>query len=131
MNTRAEQLLRHKREDLVGHNIWEMLPHMVGSLIYQKLHYVMQTQENIHFETFYEPWQIWYDVHLYPTPGGVSVYYNDVTRYKRIEVALHTSQARFRRIFATNFIGMTVSDMAGNILEANDAFLSMIGYTQT
>ncbi|WP_166507403.1 PAS domain S-box protein [Nostoc sp. 106C] len=43
---------------------------------------------------------------------------------------LQASEARFRRLAESNIIGVIVADMNGAIIEANDAFLTMIGYTR-
>ena len=45
-------------------------------------------------------------------------------------VALRKSEARFRRLTESGIIGITVSNLAGRIDEANDAFLSMVGYSR-
>nr|WP_237741488.1 PAS domain S-box protein [Anabaena sp. PCC 7108] len=40
------------------------------------------------------------------------------------------SESKFRRLKTSNIIGVILADMNGKILEANDAFLKMVGYTQ-
>src|SRR5262249_44188094 len=37
-------------------------------------------------------------------------------------------EARIRRLVDANIIGIVISDLDGRILEANDAFLRMVGY---
>lgn len=44
------------------------------------------------------------------------------------EAQLRQSETRFRRLVESNIIGVLFPDLAGNVLEANDAFLQMIGY---
>jgi PAS domain S-box-containing protein len=44
--------------------------------------------------------------------------------------ALRASEARFRRLSESGIIGITIANAAGCILEANDAFLTMLGYTR-
>ena len=46
------------------------------------------------------------------------------------EDALLRSQTRFRRLSEAGFLGVTRADMGGRVLEANDAFLALIGRTQ-
>ncbi len=41
------------------------------------------------------------------------------------------SEARFRRVVESNIIGIIFWDASGNITEANDAFLEMVGYTRS
>ncbi|HEY0753611.1 MAG TPA: PAS domain-containing protein [Ktedonobacteraceae bacterium] len=54
----------------------------------------------------------------------------DVTDLKQIEEALVESEGRFRRFIESNIIGITFDDLEGNIHEANDAFLTLVGYTR-
>src|ERR671933_232556 len=42
--------------------------------------------------------------------------------------ALQESEARFRRLVESNMIGIILADLSGNITEANDAFLELVGY---
>lgn len=44
--------------------------------------------------------------------------------------AQRQSEARFQRLFDVNLIGAIVADTDGNITDANDAFLTMVGYTR-
>jgi PAS domain S-box-containing protein len=54
---------------------------------------------------------------------------HDVTARRQAEQALRKSERRLRKLVEANIIGITVSDEE-NIVEANDAFLQMIGYTR-
>ena len=52
----------------------------------------------------------------------------DVTEGKRAERALRESEAKTRRLVDANIIGIFIWDFEGRIIEANDAFLRMVGY---
>ena len=54
----------------------------------------------------------------------------DVTERKNVEAALRESEAKFRRLVDANVIGVIIANIEGSILEANTAFLSLIGYNQ-
>jgi two-component system, cell cycle sensor histidine kinase and response regulator CckA len=49
---------------------------------------------------------------------------------KRAEAALLESEARFRRLSESGVLGIVISNVAGSILEANDAYLKMVGYSR-
>ncbi|HLQ76353.1 MAG TPA: PAS domain S-box protein, partial [Terriglobia bacterium] len=52
----------------------------------------------------------------------------DLTERKHAEQALRASEAKIRRLFDANIIGVLIWDIDGRIVEANDAFLRLVGY---
>lgn len=54
----------------------------------------------------------------------------ELAERQRIEKELRESEARFRRLFESNMIGIMFWDLKGAITAANDAFLDTLGYTQ-
>jgi len=64
-----------------------------------------------------------------PRPPGVREVQQNITERKKSEEALRESEQRFRRLVDSNIIGVIIANMEG-IIEANDIFLQMIGYTR-
>jgi PAS domain S-box-containing protein len=64
-------------------------------------------------------------------PDGVATVSSikDVTNERATQNALKASEAKFRGIFESNMIGIAFSNLE-RIIEANTAFLNMIGYTK-
>ncbi|HEY9667112.1 MAG TPA: PAS domain S-box protein [Coleofasciculaceae cyanobacterium] len=56
--------------------------------------------------------------------------FQDITARKRLENELRQSEARFRRLVESNIIGVFFPDLEGNISDANDAFLQIVGYNR-
>lgn len=54
----------------------------------------------------------------------------DISENKKNEEALRRSEAQWRRLVESNPIGVVLEDFDGRILEANDNYLQMIGYTR-
>jgi len=50
--------------------------------------------------------------------------------HRKSEGALRASEARFSRLAQSGIIGIVTGDVSGEIVEANDAFLRMVGYTR-
>jgi two-component system sensor histidine kinase/response regulator len=61
---------------------------------------------------------------------GVQGMFWDVTARELAEEARRHSDARFRRLVESNIIGVITENLDGRLLEANDAFLQMVGYTR-
>jgi two-component system, cell cycle sensor histidine kinase and response regulator CckA len=49
---------------------------------------------------------------------------------RQAEEALRESEARFRRLADSGIIGIVTADVQGNILDANEAYLSIVGYSR-
>ena len=61
---------------------------------------------------------------------GVVVVFRDQTEERRAEQALRESEQRASRLVQSGVVGIVISDPEGNIHEANDAFLSIVGYSR-
>lgn len=55
----------------------------------------------------------------------------EIEEHKRTEKALSESEMRFRTIFEEAGMGIVLTDMSGQILESNEAFIRMMGYTES
>ena len=56
--------------------------------------------------------------------------FTDITERKQAELALQRSEQQFRSIFESGMIGIHFWDRQGNVTEANDAYLRMVGSTR-
>lgn len=61
---------------------------------------------------------------------GVVLVFHDVSEKKKAHAALRESERRFRLWTELNVIATGVSDLVGTFLEANDALLTLLGYTR-
>ncbi|GIW94677.1 MAG: hypothetical protein KatS3mg110_2718 [Pirellulaceae bacterium] len=61
---------------------------------------------------------------------GVQGIFWDVTHRFQLEEARRRSDARFRRLVESNIIGVIIARLDGTVLDANGAFLQMVGYTR-
>jgi two-component system cell cycle sensor histidine kinase/response regulator CckA len=63
-------------------------------------------------------------------PIGSVVTFLDIAERKRAEMALQGSEARLRRLVESNIIGISTGDLSGKLIDANDAYLRLLGFTR-
>src|SRR3954447_9107599 len=85
VNAEAETIVGRKREELLGGLLWERMPSLVGSVFQENFEKVMAEHLAIEFEAVDATGKIWYDVHAYPSNGGVSVFFRDISERKKSE----------------------------------------------
>jgi PAS domain S-box-containing protein len=80
---------------------WELFPETIGTNLEHTYRTVMQTHIPQHIEHFYEPFDVWIDVHIFPTDEGVVLYYRDITDRRGAEFLRETSSRRLLQVLET------------------------------
>ena len=74
------------------------------------------------FEAFYPPHDRWYEVHAFPSPEGLSVYFRDIGERKRHEQKLRASEERRRLALDSAELGAWNIDSASQTLATDERF---------
>src|SRR5438309_7650681 len=85
VNPEAEKLLGRRRQDLIGREIWSEFLELNGGVFEHSCRRVLSEQAAVEFESSDATGKLWFEVHAYPSGGGVSVFLRNVTERKRIE----------------------------------------------
>jgi len=101
VNRQAEVLLGRSREDLLGKNHWEEYPETIGTELEQNFRHSIAENVTERFEFFFPPHNRWYEIHAYPSPNGLSVYFRDVSQRRRDEAAIRESEEKLRLLADT------------------------------
>ncbi|MFC0263632.1 PAS domain S-box protein [Fontibacter flavus] len=102
-NKEAELVLGKSRNEMIGQNLWEKYADAIDSDFYRQYHESMETGRNLSFEEYYPTLQKWFEVSVYPSQDGLSVYFKDVTLRKEADIRLHQANERFEKVTeATN-----------------------------
>jgi PAS domain S-box-containing protein len=69
------------------------------------------------------------EAHLSPEDGSCRLAMSDITECSRVEAALRESDTRYRTILRTAMDGFWLVDMQGRLLEVNETYCRMSGYS--
>ncbi len=101
----------------------------------------METRIPHHFEFFGVRRQEWYNISVYPSGDGISVFWRDITNNKQVEAQrdrllranrdqlemLYRERTRLESVLNQSPLGIMVADMEGNIQFWNPAAQQMLG----
>jgi PAS domain S-box-containing protein len=90
-NTRAEQLLQHRRDALLGRVLWTEFPELLGTRLNEAAATATFPSEQVVLEDFSPALGRWLEIRVHPGPNGISVSLADVTGRR-------TRQGRTRRL---------------------------------
>ncbi len=84
-NRAAEEGTGLKREHVLGKNVFEIFPNARDAELGEKYRTAMEKKIFQSIETSYrdERFEAWYDIRVYPTENGISVFFQDITEQKR------------------------------------------------
>jgi PAS domain S-box-containing protein len=95
LNATAERLLGHRREELLGRCLWDVLPSLRGTVYETSYRAAVESGEPVDFEAPAATGSDnWYEVRAWPAPDGLAVYSLDVSERRRAQAAVQRATAR-------------------------------------
>ncbi len=117
------------RSELIGKNIWKMLPEEHSSQLKALYEKAMKSQYPTHVEIYNSATKQWFNKHFYPSSDGLSVFFQEITERKYQESLLSTSEMKYRLLFDNNPLPMWVYSLDTlQFLDVNEAALLHYGY---
>jgi len=120
VNQRAAELLDSPPEELLGTSLWDAFPGAIGSRFEEKYRHALERQETVTFLEHCEPMGSWFEMRVFPSESGLSLYFRDVTDRKERELR---REAVFENTY--QFTGLMEPD--GTLVEANETALAFGG----
>ncbi|MEG4441014.1 PAS domain S-box protein [Microcoleus sp. AT9_B5] len=130
VNHQAIELLGRPKAELIGKKIADIFPCAVDLPFYKMAAKALAEKVTIEYEEFVPLWNKWLKMRFYPSDSGLSGYIQDVTERKQTGAALQASEEKLRMLAEANLIGIIFGDVDGGIIEANDEFFRIVGYTR-
>ena len=87
-NSVAEKISGNKKEDIIGHSLWEVYPELKGTTFEQGYQEAFDTQKAIRMEAYYPKANYWNELSIYPSETGLSVFVKMINERKNAELQL-------------------------------------------
>jgi PAS domain S-box-containing protein len=84
-NQAAQEVSRTPLEAMLGKTMWEAFPGTIGNQFEIQYRRSLSEQIAVDFEEYYAPFDLWLEVHVYPSPTGLSLFFRDINDRKKIE----------------------------------------------
>jgi PAS domain S-box-containing protein len=88
VSAKAAQMLGRGPVDLIGRELLAEFPNQRGQLLCEAYRKAFSAQEAASLEDYSPDDDRWFEHRLYPTPGGLSVFFHDITEKKQAEALL-------------------------------------------
>lgn len=138
VNQQATKHLHKTREELLGQVLWDVFTELaeLNLLVYRELRRAMREQVAVRFEDFNPTLNRWFEVHAYPIPEGLAVYFQDITDRRNVESALRENEQRLKAAnerfeLAAAAVNCLIYDwdLEKNIVERTDGITRILGYS--
>ncbi|BAB74974.1 MASE1 domain-containing protein [Anabaena sp. FACHB-709] len=84
-NHQAAKIQDLEPEDLIGKNYWEQWTRTKGTDFEREYRRSLAENIPVHFEILYELWDMWLEVHAYPSEDGLGIFFRNITERKQAE----------------------------------------------
>jgi PAS domain S-box-containing protein len=108
INGRALQMvapLNKSRDSLVGRRLWDEFEDLHGTSVAADCRRAMEQRITVNKEFFYLRLQCWLDMRVYPSPDGLTLYFQDITARKLDQQALIDNNNRLQLAIAAGRLG--------------------------
>ncbi|HAX75689.1 MAG TPA: histidine kinase [Cyanobacteria bacterium UBA11372] len=122
------QLANLEPEEILGKSHWELFPWTVGQSIEREYRRAIAQQVPVHLEVLYEPTGNWFEIHAYPSPVGLGLYFRDISDRKQLEIALQSSEEKLRLALDLNTIGIWEWNIGTGVVFWNASHYIVLGY---
>lgn len=130
INPEAARINKKRPEEFIGKTHWEEWPASVGTIVESNYRKAMDEGVAVHFEHRYfveGQYDVWLDIHAYPTDDGLVIYYHDITERKTTESALLESEERLKFSQRIAHVGHWTWDTRENRVTWSDEMKRIFG----
>jgi PAS domain S-box-containing protein len=129
MNKKAGEIMHRDPASLIGKNVWDEFPAAVGSSTYEAFTRAMREQQYVSNTDYYEPFDLWQENHIYPSPNGLSIFIRDISERKKAEKEITEARTLADKLIDSLPGVFYFFDANGKFIRWNKEFEEVTGYS--
>jgi len=125
VNQSAAMLMQRALQEVVGKNLWEIFPEIVGSTFYHTCQEALATGKTRQYEVRSQRHEKWMHIRIFPSADDITIFLSDITAQR---------EAQEQQQFQANILqhirdSVIVTDLQGIITYWNEGAGGIFGYT--
>ena len=128
-NKKAELLFGNEAKQLLGSEVDTLFSDR-NSEEAIAIRQAYETREYVYLEAWLDKFKKWFELNIYPSSSGLSVYFRDISTRKNALLELHASEEKYRLFFENSLDGILLTNSKGEIYAANPAACEIFGMTE-
>lgn len=128
VNSQLAAMVQRLPADMIGKCIWDEFPEAVGTSTYQHYQQALASRENVIFEDYYEPLNLWHETRLFPSAEGIAVFVRDISKAKILEAEVQKKSRLYQFISHINQMIVRTKDAENLFREACDIAVGIGGF---
>lgn len=129
VNKKAELLFNSSSSQLINTSVYQLFSTDEGE-VERAIKATFISREYVYLETWLSQFQKWFELNIYPSSSGISIYIRDITIRKKALLELNASEEKYRLFFENSMDGILLTDGKGRIFSANKAATEIFGMTE-
>jgi PAS domain S-box-containing protein len=127
VNACAERLWGKNRTELLGRRAEEVFPIWVGSASHEAHRQALNSGRRVDIETMSRVLNRPVELSIYPTPGGLSVYFRDLSHWKRLEQELRAREELLALAESSAGLGVWDVDLSTGTVRGTSQLYRLFG----
>jgi PAS domain S-box-containing protein len=129
LNKRAELLFEPNAAGVANSSVYQLFSASDGE-VEKAIKEAFISREYVYLDTWLPQFQKWFELNIYPSPSGLSIYIRDITIRKQALLALNASEEKYRLFFENSMDAILLTNAKGQIFSANKAATEIFNMTE-
>ena len=125
INRQAERLVQFDKKTHIGKSLWDVFPEQVGGDFHRNYQQAFETGRAMHFTAYLKECHVWLQVKAFPSPEGMSVYFDDITEQVKSRQELEMLSI----VASKTHNSVIIMDKDRQVEWVNQAFTNLTGYS--